>query len=184
MMKSFQSISIDDIKLIIKRGSTQEIHEMKDHEEACGRLKIIEEAFSWLGTPFVNNGDIKGRNGAVDCAMLLRRCYVDAGRLSEFDPRPYPPSWHVHQDEELFLQWIEKLGGVQTDKPKVADIAIYQFGRCFSHGAVIVNSQEIVHAFAGAGMCVLSRMDEPVLAYRSKTGNEFPRPMRFYNVWG
>lgn len=183
-MNKFQTITQEGNRLLVKRAGRLEQHDFKSDAEAKGRLGIIEEAFSWLGTPFVNNGDIKGPNGAVDCAMLLRRCYVDTGRLEAFDPRPYPPSWHVHQSEELFIKWIEKLGGIETDKPQLADIAIYQFGRCFSHGAVIVNSKEIVHAFAGAGMCLLSRMDEPVLAYRAQASQQYPRPIRFYNVWG
>jgi len=184
MMEQYQRITLHDNLLTVTRGRKQEVHEFSSSKEAQGRLAIIQEAFSWIGTPFVDCGDIKGKDGAIDCAMLLKRCYVDAGRLPDFDPRPYPPRWHVHKDQELFLDWIKKLGGVEIDKPRLADIVVFQFGRCYSHGAILVNNLEVVHAYAAANCCLLSRLDEPVLGYKSTANQELPRPVKYFNVWG
>lgn len=153
-------------------------------EEAAGRAAIIREALSWIGTPFRDCGDIKGPDGAVDCAMLLVRCYVDTGRLAPFDPRPYPPRWHLHRDRERFLEWIEtRLGGRPVESPRPGDVAIWQFGRCFSHGAILINAEEVVHAYAHARMCVTSRLDEHPLRFVGRGNCEFPRPVKFFDVW-
>jgi hypothetical protein len=184
-MDKYQTITQTyGLNLIVRRSTRIELHKFDTEEEATARLKIIEEAFSWIGTPFVDCGDVKGPNGAVDCAMLLRRCYVDTGRLAEFDPRPYPPRWHIHRNEELFIGWIEKLGGIEVAEPKIGDVIVYQFGRCFAHGAILVNSQEIVHSFSGADRCLLSRRDESILTHKSTANKDVPRPVKYFNMWG
>ena len=152
--------------------------------EAQGRAAIVREALSWIGTPFRDCADVKGPHGAVDCAMLLVRCHVDTGRLPPFDPRPYPPRWHLHKDRERFLEWVEdKLGGRRVAEPRLGDVVIWQFGRCFSHGAILVNSEEVVHAYAHARMCLVSRLDEHPLKFVGHGSRELPRPVRYYDVW-
>jgi hypothetical protein len=161
-----------------------ETHVFATESEAAGRAAIMREGLSWVGTPFRDCGDVKGQNGAVDCAMLLVRSYVDTGHLVSFDPRPYPPRWHLHKDRERFLEWVEeKLGGVRVERPRLGDVVIWQFGRCFSHGAILINSEEVVHAYAPARMCLTSRLDEHPLKFVGRGSHELPRPVRFYDVW-
>ncbi|MGB8366358.1 MAG: hypothetical protein ACLQUZ_05430 [Rhizomicrobium sp.] len=174
------------------RGSTVIVpspHGPQEHvfatpEEAAGRAAIVREGLSWVGTPFRDCADIKGPDGAVDCAMLLVRCYVDTGRLAPFDPRPYPARWHLHKSRERFLEWVEdKLGGQRVESPRLGDVVIWQFGRCFSHGAILINSEEVVHAYSHARMCLTSRLDEHPLCYVALNSREWPRPVRYYDVW-
>jgi cell wall-associated NlpC family hydrolase len=166
---------------MIRRGSgALETHECEDEAEATRRVALITEALSWIGTPFKNCSDIKGPRGGVDCAMLLVRAHVDTGILEPFDPRPYPPSWLLHQDEERFLGWIrDRLGGVEVEEPRVGDCLIYRFGRCFSHGAILINSEEVVHAFVKSSVVHVSRLDEQELAWVA-TG--MPRPVKAFEV--
>ena len=78
--------------------------------ETEDRAAFVREAMTWLGTPFRDQGDVKGTNGAVDCAMLLVRSAQACGLIEPaFDPRPYPPQWHLHRDEERFLDVITRL---------------------------------------------------------------------------
>ncbi len=152
--------------------------------EARAKAAFVTEALSWLGTPFVNCGDVKGANGAVDCAMLLVRCGVDTGLRPPFDPRPYSPQHMMHRSEEKFLGWIkETLGGRPVETPRFGDVAVWRFGRVFAHGAILINSEEIVHAYAQAGQVVISRLDEHLLNYADIRGREFARPVRYYDVW-
>lgn len=66
------------------------------------RARIVEEARSWLGTPYHHHAMVKG--AGVDCAMLLVAVYGAVGLLPEgFDPRPYPQDWHLHRDCERYL---------------------------------------------------------------------------------
>jgi cell wall-associated NlpC family hydrolase len=103
--------------------------------EAAERVAFVAEAKTWLGTPFRDQGDVKG--GGVDCAMLLVRSAVGTGLIAPFDPRPYPPQWHLHRDEERFLGIVTKLGAEVVREPLPGDVIVYRVGRCFSHGGII-----------------------------------------------
>lgn len=126
------------------------------------RAAIIAEAKQWLGTPYHHAALIKGVG--VDCGMLLIGVYGKLGLLPEFDPRPYPHDWHLHRDTERFLNLALQYGK-EVEKPQLGDMALFKFGRTFSHGSIIVGENEIIHAYIGQG-CVLSRMDEGHLANR------------------
>jgi len=179
-----QEMSRDGSTVLITRGARVEEHVFPTPEEAAGRMAIVQEGLSWIGTPFVNCGDIKGRDGAVDCAMLAVRCYVDTGRLAPFDPRPYPPDWHRHKSEQRFLGWIQDtLGACEVEAPRLGDVVVYQFGRCFSHSGITINSTEIVHAFYIAGCVLVSDMDEPVLKSVTLAAKDYPRPRKYFDVW-
>lgn len=167
------------------RNGTTEAHKYATSAEAAARAGFINAAMEWLGAPFLNCAAIKpvpcGERGAVDCAMLLARAAIDSGLIAEFDPRPYPPAWHVHRDEERFIGWLQdKLHTTEVSAPRVGDVLVYKFGRCFSHGAIMINSAEIVHAWSAARCCVISGMDEPLLATAPMLG---ARPVRFFDVW-
>ena len=105
---------------------------------------VLTEARSWLGTPFHHAQAVKG--GGVDCAMFLASVYHLAGIVPWYDPRPYPPDWHLHQDVERFLGEIRKHAHrVKIAKP--GDVALYRYGRCVAHGAIIEDGNYIIHAW-------------------------------------
>jgi len=94
----------------------------------------------------------------VDCAMLLIEVYHRVGLLPDIDPRPYPPDWHLHRDEERYLGWIKQYcREVQTPQP--GDVALFQFGRCISHGAIVVQWPEIIHSYLTDG-CILADAEQ------------------------
>lgn len=170
--------------VIERRDGIREVHRFGSEPEATARLDFVAEALDWIGTPFQDCADIKGPNGAVDCAMLMVRCSVDTGLLAPFDPRPYPPRWHVHRGEEKFLGWVQdRLKAVETVRPVFGDLAIWQFGRCYSHGAILINSAEVVHAWAAHRVVNTSYLDEPLLRYMGARGADVPRPVKFFDIW-
>lgn len=170
------------ISILLPNGES-EAHEFDTAMEADARWRFITEGLSWIGTPFRDCADIKGRDGAIDCAMLLTRSAVDTGLLTPFDPRPYPPRWHLHNERERFLEWIEdKLGAHEVDQPQIGDVVVWRFGRCFSHGAILINSAEVVHAYYAAGFCLVSRLDEPLLS-SMPLAPKLKRPTKFYDLW-
>jgi len=135
------------------------------------RQMVIAEARSWVGTPFRHCSAVKG--AGCDCAMLLVSSFVASGLVPPFDPRPYPTAWHLHQDEEKFLGWIAKYAG-EVKTPKPGDIVLYKFGRCYSHGAIMVSPTEIVHAYFRERKVVVS---ETFLAGLAE------RPQRYFSLW-
>jgi cell wall-associated NlpC family hydrolase len=161
-----------------------ETHAFASAAEAAARAAFINEALSWVGTPFQDCADVKGPHGCVDCAMLLVRSAVDTGRFPPFDPRPYPPRWHLHRGEERFIGWIAgTLGAAEVVAPRVGDVVLWQFGRCFSHGAVLINATEVVHAYYAAGTTLVSRLQEPLLDYISDGRLNIRRPVKYFDLW-
>lgn len=120
-------------------------------EEVDLRLRVVAEAKSWIGTPYVSNGAIKGKRGGTDCAMLLVAVYANVGFIpKEFDPRPYAPYWHVHQGEERYLggilQFVSEVPGPLDRAPLPGDVILFQIGKLFAHGAIITDWPNVIHA--------------------------------------
>lgn len=139
--------------------------------ESAQRAAVLAEARTWLGTPYHHQGFVKG--GGVDCAFLLVEVYHAAGVIPKIDPRPYPPDWHFHRDEERYLGWVEKYAR-RTETPQPGDLALYRFGHCLSHGAIVVDWPTIIHAVKNEG-CVLGDGDQGRLAGRLAG---------FWTLWG
>lgn len=128
------------------------------------RQAIVAEARSWLGTRYHHNARIKGVG--VDCAMLLAEVFERVGMVAHVEPGDYPPDWHMHRSEELFLGWLQRCGARQTGAPSPGDVALFRFGRTFSHGAIVVDQDlQMVHAYIDRGV-ILSRPTEEPLAGR------------------
>jgi cell wall-associated NlpC family hydrolase len=108
------------------------------------RAAVVEEAKSWLGTPWVHNARIKG--AGVDCAQLLIGVFSGAGVIEAFDTGEYPVDWMLHREEERFLGWLGQYM-VPTDATLPGDVAIWKFGRCFAHAAVVTEWPVLIHAF-------------------------------------
>ncbi len=126
------------------------------------RDTIVAEAQSWLGTPYHHEGMVKG--AGTDCAMLLVAVYHAAGVIPPIDPRPYPPDWHLHRGEERYLGWLEDYAAPVL-APGPGDVAVFQFGRCFSHAGIVVRWPLLIHAYVGEGV-VLANGDQHPLAER------------------
>lgn len=180
-----QDIRTDGAELIVSAHGASERYACRSPEEATARARFITEALSWVGTPFRDLGDVKGPKGCVDCAMLMTRCAVDTGMIAPFDPRPYPPRWMLKRDaEERFLAFLtHRLGMRETATPIPGDIHVYQWAWTYSHGAIRINAQEIVHAFAAIGRCIISRIDEPLLTNNPLGHVSAPRPVKYFDLW-
>jgi cell wall-associated NlpC family hydrolase len=118
--------------------------------EAEQRLAVVREARTWIGTPWHHGADIKG--AGVDCGMLLVRVFVDAGIVPPFDPRPYPPDWFLHQENEIYLRCMEGRARLLPDSaiPGAGDLVLWQIGRAFGHAAIVTDWPNAVHAYAPA----------------------------------
>lgn len=148
---------------------------MTGRREDWERAAVIAEARSWLRTPYHPHGRLKGVG--VDCGNLLCCVYENAGLVAPIDPGYYPTGWHLHRSEELFLDWIRRSGGrpVVNGGVRPGDLAVWKFGRTYSHGGVIVSEEGlVVHSFLNAGVIETSRHEEPLAS----------RPVLFFTLWG
>lgn len=128
------------------------------------RAATVAEARTWLHTPWRHMANIKGH--AVDCAMLLVEVFVRAGVFERFDPRPYPRAWFLHHTRERFLEWVERMGGVEVpvDSARPGDILVYKMGLCYSHGAILVAPRLVLHAYYKNTQVIYTETFDPDLA--------------------
>jgi NlpC/P60 family putative phage cell wall peptidase len=138
------------------------------------RDRVIAEARTWLGTPYHHHARVKG--AGVDCAMLLAEVYAGAGVVPPvaIGPADYPHDWHLHRSEELYVAWLERCGAREVQTPAPGDVALFRWGRTWSHGAILVDGGQLVHSYVGRGV-ILTRLDEDPLAGRVP---------RWYSLWG
>lgn len=121
------------------------------------RKAIVTEAMTWVGTPYHHAARVKG--AGVDCAQILIDVYSSVGLIDDFAPEYYPMDWALHRDEERYLSYVLKYAN-QTYKPKAGDIAVYKFGRCISHAGILINENEIIHAWMRSRSVTVSGIKE------------------------
>ena len=145
-----------------------------DRVPASERLRVVAEARRWTGTPYHAQADILG--AGVDCGMLIVRVFVDAGLVAPFDPRPYPPDWHLHRAEERYLGFVFDHCH-EVAKPEPGDVIVFRYGRCFAHGGIVTRSEPLtfVHAFSPAGAVI----EEALERNAALVG----RPRRAFTLW-
>lgn len=140
--------------------------------EHIQRALVVEEARTWLRTPYHHMGRVKG--AGVDCAMLLLEVYEKCGLIPHIELPHYPMDWALHRSEEKYLGWVEKYA-VKVERPLPGDVALYRFGRCVSHGAIVIGWPEIIHAHLPDRCVVLGDGTQGQLAGRLHG---------FYSLWG
>lgn len=129
------------------------------------RNQIVAEARSWLGTPYHHQAALKGIG--CDCIGLLKGIYAAFGGVVDL-PADYSPSWHVHRAEERLREGLSRYG---TEIPLLSarpgDILLFGIGKGpAAHGAVLIEPDIMIHAYAEAGAVIASRLAGRWLAWR------------------
>jgi hypothetical protein len=115
----------------------------------------------------------------VDCINLLCAVYEEVGLIDHVELPTYPPDWMMHRNEERMLAGIIGCTAREIAVPLLGDVAVFKFGRCYSHGAIVICWPEVIHAMAALGAVVRGDATKhPLLD--SKTGA--PRAVKFYSV--
>lgn len=135
------------------------------------RTAVVEEAKSWLGTNFHHHAAVKG--AGVDCLNLLAEVYHAAGLIPRIAIPHYPPDFMLHRDAERFLDGLSAHARETLGPPLPGDIALFKFGRVFSHGTIVVAWPSLIHANFMAKAVCWGNADQAPLA---------GRPVRFFSV--
>lgn len=130
------------------------------------RASVVSHARSWVGTPYHHHARLKGVG--VDCAQLLCAVYEAAGVVPHVETGTYPHDWHLHRSLEMFSGWLEKFGArLPADAPlQPADVVLFRYGRTFSHGAIVLEDDLLIHSYLGSGV-ILTRLHEAPLGDRA-----------------
>jgi cell wall-associated NlpC family hydrolase len=151
---------------------------MQNHREQ--RTAVIAEARTWIGTPFHDRARIKG--AGVDCLQLLIACYAAQGLIPDVRPA-YSPQFLLNSLDEIYLAGIKPFT-VEVETPQPGDFALFKFGRCFSHAALVVDWPVIIHAFSRHPVL----QDDVRRNLRLSAIGEIeqglgkPRPVRFFSL--
>lgn len=122
------------------------------------RAAVVAEAMTWLRTPWAHRGRVKG--AGVDCAQFVIKCYAGAGLIDDFDTGEYPRDWHIHRDEERFLTFVPAFAReIAPAQVGPGDLVVFKIGRVFSHGAIIVDYPQGIHAAVQEQMVTLCDLD-------------------------
>jgi NlpC/P60 family putative phage cell wall peptidase len=112
------------------------------------REQVVAAARTWLGTPWVHNARVKGHG--VDCGQLLAAVFQEAGVVGPVDPGEYPQDWALHRSEERFMSIVERYAVKVYRAPLPGDVALFKFGRCVSHGGIVLEWPLMIHAYLNA----------------------------------
>jgi NlpC/P60 family putative phage cell wall peptidase len=136
------------------------------------RQGVVAEAVSWIGTPFHHAARVKGHG--VDCLMLLAEVYERAGVSAHVTPPFYVPDWHLHRDAERYMEGLLQYASPISGPPLPGDIALFRFGRTFSHGAIVTLWPRLIHAYWAIGVVWGDATLHPLK----------DRPARFFSPFG
>lgn len=117
---------------------------MMPEQEARERAAVVAEALEWQGTPYRHMGRVKGL--AADCGQFPLAVFEAVGLIPHTEPEFYPHDWHLHRETERWLGHCERFAARVEGPPLPGDLALFKYGRCISHGAIVVEWPTIVHA--------------------------------------
>lgn len=140
--------------------------------DASERARVVEEALSWLNTPYHPLARLKGVG--VDCVMILAEVYERAGLIPHVDPGFYSVQQGLHSAEEV-LEGIVLSHGREVADPLPGDAVLFRFGRSYSHAGIMISPVRFVHAMASAGLVCLTDLAD---------GEVADREPRFYTIGG
>ena len=140
--------------------------------EQAERLAVVQEALTWIGTPYHHAGRVRG--AGVDCGMFLAEVYEGAGVMGHIVPEDYPPDWHMHQDGERYLSLVAQ-HAEPVETPLPGDIVLYRFGQCLSHGAIVLAWPQIIHSYVRLGV-VMDEGERNAVLRKTQAG--------FWSPWG
>lgn len=147
------------------------------------RLRVVEEARKWLGTPYHHRASVQGHG--CDCAQLLVRAFSGAGLIEYFVPAVYSMDWHLHRSEEKYLAEVEKIlhRVSDDDTPQYlrptqeflpGEVLMFRLGRTYSHSAMVTEWPRVIHAYAPSRMVEESSIRGTPMSCR---------PMLSYTFW-
>lgn len=70
------------------------------------REKMYKIILGWINTPYRHCTKVKGRG--ADCATFMAAIFEELGVIESFTVPYYAMDWHIHGQEDLFINNLEK----------------------------------------------------------------------------
>ncbi|WP_420586788.1 NlpC/P60 family protein [Ruegeria sp.] len=120
------------------------------------RQDIVDEARSWLGTPYVHQASARG--AGTDCLGLLRGVWRALHGAEPEAAPSYSMDWSEPQGEErLWAAARRHLIGKSFDELAAGDILLFRMraGRVAKHVGIVSDAGTVprfIHAYSGHGV--------------------------------
>lgn len=139
------------------------------------RVAVVEEALTWEQTPYRHHARLKGVG--VDCAQILCAVYESVGLSPHVELGNYAPDWHMHRSVEVYQSTLATYMTQLAEgvAPQIGDVALFRFGRAFSHAGILISEEEVLHAYIGRGVIRTRWRTEDPLAGRDVV---------YFTAWG
>lgn len=121
------------------------------------REEMVEEARTWIDTPYVLHGALKG--AGVDCATFIAEVLIACKFISREEVKDlfgfYSGDWFLHTSSERYLFGILRHArrvamavGQKREKALPGCLALYRVGtsKVFNHGSIITRWPMGIHA--------------------------------------
>lgn len=108
--------------------------------------KIVEEAMSWLGTPYKYAGSEKGRG--TDCSGMVLRVYEDAGGVK------------LPRNSKKQSEFCKRLKKKDVQPGDLVFFATGKDENAISHVGIMIDDNQFIHASTKKGV-ILSEMTTP-----------------------
>lgn len=146
--------------------------------EQAERERVVKTALSWERTPYRHMGRVKG--AGADCLTFLAETFIEAGLIEKIPVPFYPKDWMNHRSAERYVEGVLQYTKEISTPPLPGDIIVWKVGRCFSHGALVIDYPRIIHAQAGVGVM----QENANAAWLTHESNGRPRQRRVFSFWG
>ena len=120
------------------------------------RAQAVAVARTWLRTPYVLGGRIKG--AGCDCATLLAEYLIEIGMASNAELEDlgfYSHDWFCHTSSERYLRGLMRFGTLvaeticrEGEQAQPGDIALFRVAgsKVYNHGAIVTSWPMGIHA--------------------------------------
>lgn len=115
-------------------------------QNASRRAHVIQEALSWIGTPYRHQASQKGQG--ADCLGFVRGVYRSVVGPDKAQVPPYPRRAH-DREEHLLIAATEHLRAI--DHPQAGDVLLFRMRRSLPirHCGILVADDLFIHAYEG-----------------------------------
>lgn len=131
-------------------------------------MNIMDIAKTYVGTPHINGGDIKG--AGLDCCTLVTNLYAELGYRKIPMTCGYSADWCCRKDcKELILPYLkrycEKVASLEP-----GDLISYRWGHSsYAHLAVYLGDGKVIHSDADNGADITDIDDYKFFDARGKS---------------
>jgi NlpC/P60 family putative phage cell wall peptidase len=133
----------------------------------CTRAELIDEALSWVGTPYRTHQSCKG--AGADCGGFCYGVWRNVGLLpANALPQRLSSQWYLHRTDEIIVRGLQAHGAVEIplDEAKPGDVLTFQYGRAQSHMAFLLPRDRIVHSYAYKNVICIDQLETLMPKFR------------------